>query len=300
MDFVTANCPECWNHVLVESDASPGEEYECESCGALSYVNWESPIGLERVPVPDPTTENEPIQDLSEDPPPGQFPMYEGMEIFLNDHVRIAGVLDKAKMWDYKQIGLYITLPSQEWDGVKVVIKKLSYVDETIPLRSRNAFDHYLEGREKCEAGLYDEAINDFDEVIRLNPAFSRAYSSRGMAKAELGRYEEAIIDYNEAICLYAHDPVAVYKRGILKAKLGRYEEAIADYDEAICLNSHDPRAYLSRGIVRSKLGVKDKARQDCQTALKLAQKTSNENLAGKAQQAIDYLNGGMPLTQLL
>ena len=135
MEPVTKSCPECWNHVLVESDASPGEEYQCESCGALSYVNWKSPLELECDPGLDPTIEDEPIQGLSEDPPPGKFPLYEGMEIFLGDHVRIAGILDKAKLWDYKQIDLHITLTSQERNDVKVVIKKLSYADQATPVR---------------------------------------------------------------------------------------------------------------------------------------------------------------------
>ena len=73
---------------------------------------------------------------------------------------------------------------------------------------------------------------------------------------------------------------------------MGRYKGAIADYDEAICLNPHDPQAYLSRGIVRSELGVKDKAREDCHTALKLAQDANNEDLAARAEQAIENLDG--------
>ena len=73
---------------------------------------------------------------------------------------------------------------------------------------------------------------------------------------------------------------------------MGRYKGAIADYDEAICLNPHDPQAYLSRGIVRSELGVKDKARKDCHTALKLAQDANNEDLAARAEQAIENLDG--------
>lgn len=256
METVTTNCPECWNHVLVETDAFPGEMFECKHCGAISYVNWKSPLGLER-DHDQATIEDRTFQDLSEEPPPPEFPFSEETEVYLDDYASIVEILDLAIFWDYKQIDLQISLTSQDGEDVKVVVKKLSPAGETIPERSENALDHYLEGVKKREAGLYEEAIAHYDEAIRLHPGFAKSFFGRGRAKAELGLYEEAI----------------------------------ADYDETICLNPHDPRAYLSRGIVRSKLGVKDKARQDCQTALKLAQNAKNEGLVGKAKQEISYLD---------
>ena len=63
-------------------------------------------------------------------------------------------------------------------------------------------------------------------------------YYNRGNAKVALGRHEEAIADYDQAI---RHQPAigaeTYYNRGAAKSALRRYEEAIADYDEAIRIN---------------------------------------------------------------
>lgn len=48
---------------------------------------------------------------------------------------------------------------------------------------------------------MYDEAIADFTEAIRLSPAASY-YADRGRAKAGKGQYRAAIKDYDEAIKL--------------------------------------------------------------------------------------------------
>ena len=81
-----------------------------------------------------------------------------------------------------------------------------------VPLHDANAYNN----RDKAywEKGDYDRAIEDFNEVIQLNPNDVIAYISRGIVYGEQGDYDRAIEDFNEAIQLNPNDAIAYYNRG--------------------------------------------------------------------------------------
>lgn len=56
--------------------------------------------------------------------------------------------------------------------------------------------------------GRNDQAVQLFDEVIRLNPNFGRAYYQRGMVYQSQEKYDKAIEDISKAKSLgYGVDP---------------------------------------------------------------------------------------------
>jgi tetratricopeptide (TPR) repeat protein len=64
--------------------------------------------------------------------------------------------------------------------------------------------------------GDYDRAIQDFDEVIRLNPKSSGAFTNRGVSYLQKGDYERAIQDFDKAIQLNPKNKVVFGARGSL------------------------------------------------------------------------------------
>ena len=73
--------------------------------------------------------------------------------------------------------------------------------------------DSHLEATARLDSGneylsidQYEQAIQDFDEAIRLNPQDAHAYYSRGRAYVRLGQYEQGIQDYNDSIPLNPQD----------------------------------------------------------------------------------------------
>ena len=55
---------------------------------------------------------------------------------------------------------------------------------------------------EAAERQRHQEAIEDYDRAIRLDPDDAAAYFGRSEAKAELGRYDEAIEDFDRGVRL--------------------------------------------------------------------------------------------------
>ncbi len=116
--------------------------------------------------------------------------------------------------------------------------------------------------------GKLSEAIENYNESIRLKPSYAYPYNNRGIIYGELKQYQLAMNDFNDAIRrmpLYAD---AYYNRGLTYGNLGRHQLAMKDYNHTIRLKPDYTKAYINRGVAYFKqgnkiLGCKD-ARKAC------------------------------------
>ena len=105
----------------------------------------------------------------------------------------------------------------------------------------------YELGLSKYEAGQYEEAIADFDEVIRAKPDdYAEAYYARGRAKYQLGRYGQAIADYDQAIRIRPDYLKAYHHRSRAKKQIGLYAWAESDYFAIVSMNASDAECGVS------------------------------------------------------
>jgi len=95
----------------------------------------------------------------------------------------------------------------------------------------------------------YNKIIEDFNQVIQLNPKDAEAYYNRGVAHYKNNvyykkdEYDEAIADFSQAIKLKQDYANAYYNRGKSYYHKGDYNKAIADFTQAICLNPNDEKS---------------------------------------------------------
>ena len=92
--------------------------------------------------------------------------------------------------------------------------------------------------------GQYDQAIQDYDEALRLKPDYTLAYANRGYAYLIKDQYDRAIQDYDEALRLQPDYAKAYYNRGNAYQYKEQYDQAIRDYDKAIRLQPDYAMAY--------------------------------------------------------
>ena len=118
--------------------------------------------------------------------------------------------------------------------------------------------------------GQLDKAIADFNESLRLDPKYARAYCNRGLAWNARAEYDKALADFNEALRLTAKDAYAYGNRGHAWDMKGEYDKAIADFSEALRFNPTYGYAYVGRGYVWQEKGEYDKAIADFNEALRL------------------------------
>jgi tetratricopeptide (TPR) repeat protein len=105
-------------------------------------------------------------------------------------------------------------------------------------------------GREYSVKGVYDKAIADLDEALRLDPGDAEAYSQRAYAYWSAEDHEKPIADYSEALRLNPKDRQAHYSRGQLYWYKQNYDRAIADYTAAIKLGPETSSMVMERGEI--------------------------------------------------
>jgi len=152
--------------------------------------------------------------------------------------------------------------------------KALSYFKEAAIENSKFALAILLMGYCNSELGHYQEAINDYNEVIKLYPEklypkiklypeLASAYAGRGFAYGQLDEYPKALNDFTKALELDPKYTKAYAFRGAVYGELGEYKKAINDYNEAIELDPKFATVYYTRGAAYLNLGKYQKAIDD-------------------------------------
>lgn len=128
-------------------------------------------------------------------------------------------------------------------------VQAIQDYDEAIRLNPNLASAFYGRGEAYDHTGEFDRAIQDYNEALRLNPNSAYAYDARGRAHRNKGEFDQAIRDYSEAIRLDPNYALAFNNRGDSYRSKGDYDHAIQDFNEAIRLNPTLISAYGNRGF---------------------------------------------------
>ena len=206
------------------------------------------------------------------------------MHTIYND---IFGYIQNQNKHQVAYTEFYIGLAFQDKGKYREAIQ---HYDEAIRINPQDADAYNNRGNAKFALGLYRDAIADCDRAIHLNPQYTAAYYNRGAAKLALGLHHDAIAACDRAIHLNPQYTAAYYNRGTAQHALGRHHEAIADYDQAIRINSQYARAFYGRGNIYKEIEKYENARVGLQRAFELATEQGNQALAQDAQRLLDEL----------
>ena len=113
------------------------------------------------------------------------------------------------------------------------------------------------EGFELTKTGRWEDAIAKYQEAIKLNPKYGRAFSNLGFALNKIGDHDRAIeflmrgidVTSDENILHRLHDTL-----GFALSNLKRFDEAIDSFGEAITLNPNNPRPLYHRAESKAQM----------------------------------------------
>ena len=88
----------------------------------------------------------------------------------------------------------------------------------------------------KAQSGLSQEALQLFNEALKINPRSAEVNLNLGNVLAETARPEEALVSYDNALAIRPEFAEALYCRGNALQTLKRHEEALASYDRALAI----------------------------------------------------------------
>ena len=100
------------------------------------------------------------------------------------------------------------------------------------------------------------KALHDFDDAIRINPEYERAWYYRGLVLAKLGRHEEAIASYDRSIqitkiiqeTMTKERGFSYFDRGVSYVFENKYEEAISSFKKS-CKQTESRNQQNQKGI---------------------------------------------------
>jgi Tfp pilus assembly protein PilF len=139
-----------------------------------------------------------------------------------------------------------------------------------LSVTENNCIAHNSLGLALGVKGQLVEAINQFQEAIRLNPCFAYAHNNLGTALGRKDQLDEAINQFQEAIRLNPAYADAQKNLGTILEMKGQTDEAIKQFQEAIRLNPDDADAHNSLGIAFSRKGQINEAIYQFQESVRL------------------------------
>jgi tetratricopeptide (TPR) repeat protein len=138
-------------------------------------------------------------------------------------------------------------------------------------------------GNELLGQGRREEAVEQYLEVVRLDPRYLEAQYNLGIALMNLGRVDEASVHFGEALAIKPDYADAHNNLGLLLAVQRKPEEALVHYNEALRLNPKHVEGHSNIGVLLMTLGRTDDALDHFNEALRLdpSNARAHNNLAG-------------------
>ena len=118
----------------------------------------------------------------------------------------------------------------------------------------------YAKGEKALNNKKYEEAINAFSEVIKINKKNPEAFYSRGLCHLFNDDPLAAIGDFSVAIELDSLWSDAYNNRGLCYGYIGELESSADDFKKAIELDSNFTKAFLNLGSAYLTMGKTDKS----------------------------------------
>jgi tetratricopeptide (TPR) repeat protein len=77
-----------------------------------------------------------------------------------------------------------------------------------------------------------------------------QSYIDQGIKHSQAGRYDQALQAFDQALKLKPNDPALITYKGIVYYARGQNDQAMKAFEAAIKLNSNFGRAYYQRGMI--------------------------------------------------
>jgi CHAT domain-containing protein/tetratricopeptide (TPR) repeat protein len=152
--------------------------------------------------------------------------------------------------------------------------------------------------------GSFKEAIDSYDEILRIKSDFHLAWYNRGVALYELGCLQESLDSYKEALKIKSDFHQAWCNQGIVLYQLGHLQESLDSYKEALKIRPSSYKSWHSQGVILDDLSHFSEAIASYGKALKIKpdfyeawhdQGFALNNL-GKYEEAIESYNKALKI----
>jgi len=118
-----------------------------------------------------------------------------------------------------------------------------------------NCVAHNSLGLALWTSGETTEALEHYQEALRINPYFAEAHNNLAFSLFKLGKVSEAIDQFGQALRIKPDYPEAHYNMGLALSQVDRPQEAIKQFEDAVRIKSDYFRAHNNMGVALAKVG---------------------------------------------
>ena len=98
------------------------------------------------------------------------------------------------------------------------------------------------------EMKKYPEALEDYTAVLKVDStSIAYAYYNRALLRSEIGDVNNAIQDFDQVLEMNPDNILIYFNRGLLKMEIKDYEGAYNDFSQSISIYPDFVKAYLAR-----------------------------------------------------
>lgn len=146
----------------------------------------------------------------------------------------------------------------------------IAQYQEVLRLKPKSAEAHYNIGMTLTLKGRPDDAIAEYRQALQLDPKYSDAYINVGTVLLHEGKVDDAAAEYLAALKITPNDATAHYDLGTILLRQGKVEEAIAQLERAVQINPDYSDAQSNLGTALLRQGRLGKAVGHFQEALRI------------------------------
>ena len=163
-------------------------------------------------------------------------PLILGMDVMRHLHVYMA----------FKEKHFYVSVgsePSKREEALALLGQAIALSPTNANLLNARCFER---GLQKIKL---EEALQDCDLALKARPVAAHIIDSKGLVLYQLGRYQNALDTYNESLKLAPEQAASLFMRGHTKTKLGDAVGGGADIAAAKAANPNIAAEFLAAGI---------------------------------------------------
>ncbi|KAI1362136.1 mitochondrial import receptor subunit tom-70 [Xylaria arbuscula] len=190
--------------------------------------------------LPSPTFVSNYIQSFREKPRPAG----------LDDSVELSDGTGKGQL----QIGLR-AMEKKTHDGYEEAANAFEEALELGDLGQFQALAYNMRGTFRCLRGAQDQALDDLNKSIEIDPSMTQSYVKRASMHLETGNRDQAAADIETAIKKNPNDPDIYYHRAQLHFIHGEWNSAARDYQKSIDLDNTFIFSHIQLGVTQYKMG---------------------------------------------
>ena len=134
----------------------------------------------------------------------------------------------------------YLGIALSNADRVQEAIEQY---EQALRLKPDYAEAQYNLGNALLASGRTQEAASHWQQAVNIDPNYTDARNNLGAALAQAGRFPEAIAQFDSVLRITPQDAEVHYNLAVALEQAGRIEEAIGHYEQALRLKPDYPGA---------------------------------------------------------